>query len=169
MTLQKHLRVSDHYSGLHVLETDDLGRTWRGPTAVPELDWETEPASVGEGGGATIAVADVTDEKSRGRGMGLMGAAMGLGFIFGPGIGGYLSRFGHGVPFLAASALNLFTCVLAAVLLRESLGGRPPAAAGEIGAALPLSEMPGSSEVPAPEPPIFPRPSRALASPLLPT
>src|SRR5437867_6042618 len=45
---------------------------------------------------AMAYVADVTDEKSRGRGMGLMGAAMGLGFIFGPGIGGGLSRVGGG-------------------------------------------------------------------------
>src|SRR5262245_113938 len=56
---------------------------------------------------AMAYVADVTDEKSRGRGMGMMGAAMGLGFIFGPGIGGYLSRYGHVVPFVAAALLNL--------------------------------------------------------------
>ena len=117
---------------------------------------------------AMAYVADVTDEKSRGRGMGLMGAAMGLGFIFGQGIGGYLSSFGHAVPFLAASALNLLTCALAALLLRESLGRRPLAAAGETDTELPVSEGPVSSEVPAPEPPIFPRSSRALASPLLP-
>jgi len=117
---------------------------------------------------AMAYVADVTDEKSRGRGMGLMGAAMGLGFIFGPGIGGYLSRFGHGVPFLVASALNLVTCTLAALLLRESLGRRPRRTAGEAGEALGAPEGPLSSDVPAPEPPIFPRPSRALASPLLP-
>jgi hypothetical protein len=54
LSLQKHLRVSDHYSGLHVMESDDLGRTWRGPFAPPELDWVREP------GGATVAVADVT-------------------------------------------------------------------------------------------------------------
>ncbi len=113
---------------------------------------------------AMAYVADVTDEKARGRGMGLMGAAMGLGFIFGPGIGGYLSRFGHGVPFLAASGLNLFTCLLAALLLRESLGSRPRAGL----AAPPAAEGPVTSEMPAPEPPILPRSSRALASPLLP-
>jgi hypothetical protein len=42
MTLQKHLRVSDHYSGLHVMRTDDLGASWAGPVARPELDWRTE-------------------------------------------------------------------------------------------------------------------------------
>jgi multidrug resistance protein len=75
---------------------------------------------------AMAYVADVTDETSRGRGMGLMGAAMGLGFIFGPGIGGVLSRFGHHVPFLAAGGLSVLTGMLAAALLRESLGAAPP-------------------------------------------
>ena len=54
MTLQKHLHTSDHYSGLSVLRSDDLGRTWAGPDAVEELDWVREP------GGVDVAVADVT-------------------------------------------------------------------------------------------------------------
>ncbi len=116
---------------------------------------------------AMAYVADVTDEKSRGRGMGLMGAAMGLGFIFGPGIGGYLSQYGHQVPFLAASALNLLTCALAALLLRESLASRRLAAAGGAEAAPLPSDLPVSSDVPAPEPPILPQPWRSLAGPLL--
>jgi len=117
---------------------------------------------------AMAYVADVTDEKTRGRGMGLMGAAMGLGFIFGPGIGGHLSQFGYGVPFLVASALNLVTCVLAALLLPESLGARARGTAARDGAGLSAPEGPLSSDVPAPEPPIIPRTPRALASPLLP-
>jgi multidrug resistance protein len=71
---------------------------------------------------AMAYVADVTDERSRGKGMGLMGAAMGLGFIFGPGIGGFLApRYGHAAPFLVAGILNLLTCLSAAIFLRESL------------------------------------------------
>jgi len=54
MTLQKHLGASDHYSGLSVMRSDDLGRTWTGPDARQELDWVREP------GGINIAVADVT-------------------------------------------------------------------------------------------------------------
>ena len=71
---------------------------------------------------AMAYVADVTSEEQRGRAMGLMGAAMGLGFIFGPGLGGILSRYGHGAPFLFAGALSLLTCFLASLFLRESLG-----------------------------------------------
>lgn len=39
VTLMKHLAADDHYSGLYYLRTDDLGRTWTGPVAVPELGW----------------------------------------------------------------------------------------------------------------------------------
>src|SRR5262249_30628828 len=39
---------------------------------------------------AQAYVADVTDERSRAAGMGLMGTAMGLGFVFGPAVGGFL-------------------------------------------------------------------------------
>jgi len=117
---------------------------------------------------AMAYVADVTDESSRGRGMGLMGAAMGLGFIFGPGIGGSLSRFGHGVPFLAAAALNLLTCGLTALLLRESLGTQPRRTTDDGASAIRPADAPVSSEVPAPEPPVLPRPWKSLASPLLP-
>lgn len=54
MTLQKHLKVSDYYSGLNVMRTDDMGQTWTAPDPRPELDWRHED------GGVVIAVADVT-------------------------------------------------------------------------------------------------------------
>lgn len=54
MTLQKHLKVSDYYSGLYVMQSDDLGKTWTGPVEIPELRWAEEP------GGAVTAVCDVT-------------------------------------------------------------------------------------------------------------
>jgi hypothetical protein len=54
MTLQKHLQVSDYYSGLSVMQTDDLGSSWTSPDARPELDWGREPD------GTIVAVADVT-------------------------------------------------------------------------------------------------------------
>ena len=69
---------------------------------------------------AMAYVADVTDESSRGKGMGLMGAALGLGFIFGPGIGGLLARFGHDTPFLVSGTLSLVNCLMATIALRES-------------------------------------------------
>ncbi|MFN0196012.1 MAG: GDSL-type esterase/lipase family protein [Planctomycetaceae bacterium] len=54
LTLQKHLRVSDHYSGLYYMISDDGGKTWTKPVLPPELDWQKESEDV------TIAVCDVT-------------------------------------------------------------------------------------------------------------
>jgi len=72
-------------------------------------------------------VADITDEASRGKGMGLMGAAMGLGFILGPPVGGLLGHYGHDVPFLVAAGLTVLTFGFAFTFLRESLrpGSQP--------------------------------------------
>lgn len=71
---------------------------------------------------ATAAVADVTPGKERARGMGLVGAAFGMGFILGPAIGGYLSLFdlsshgviheGFGFAFTSFSAAALGVVVL---------------------------------------------------------
>ena len=54
ITLQKHLAADDHYSGLYQLRSDDLGKSWSGPTEIPELAWQAGP------NGETIAVCDVT-------------------------------------------------------------------------------------------------------------
>jgi MFS transporter, DHA1 family, tetracycline resistance protein len=72
-------------------------------------------------GVAQAYIADVTSLRERARGMGLIGAAFGLGFIFGPVIGGGLSHFGPSVPFFGAAALALVNGLLALVLLPESL------------------------------------------------
>ncbi len=54
LAIQKHLRVSDYYSGMWTMRSDDLGQTWTEPTEVPELAWVREPD------GVVVAVADVT-------------------------------------------------------------------------------------------------------------
>ena len=52
-TLQKHLGVSDHYSGVYFMRSDDGGTTWTPPTLPQELDSRKVD-------GETIAVCDVT-------------------------------------------------------------------------------------------------------------
>ena len=64
-------------------------------------------------------VADITTAEERGKGMGLMGAAMGLGFILGPAIGGIMGS--HNMPFFVAGGLSLLTFLFALTLLPESL------------------------------------------------
>ncbi|MBM3777599.1 MAG: TCR/Tet family MFS transporter [Acidimicrobiia bacterium] len=75
--------------------------------------------------GANVAtaqayMADVTTPENRARGMGLVGAAFGLGFILGPAIGGFLSQFGYSVPSYFAAALSLANFAAAWKVLPES-------------------------------------------------
>lgn len=81
--------------------------------------------------GATVStaqafIADTTTAENRAKGMGLVGAAFGLGFIFGPAIGGFLSRWGHAAPPLFASALSLANFAAAWFLLPESRPAHVP-------------------------------------------
>jgi DHA1 family tetracycline resistance protein-like MFS transporter len=76
------------------------------------------------GGNITVAqayIADVTDAQNRAKGMGLIGAAFGLGFILGPAIGGVLSRWGYAVPALAAAGLATLNLIGIIAFLPESL------------------------------------------------
>ena len=70
---------------------------------------------------AQAYIADVTSKKNRAKGMGLFGAAFGLGFIFGPAIAGVLSKYGVHVPFYFAAALSLANAIALYFVLPESL------------------------------------------------
>jgi MFS family permease len=70
---------------------------------------------------AQAYIADSTTIERRARGMGLIGAAFGLGFIFGPAIGGGLSPWGYGVPGFVAAGLSLAAATAAWFWLPESL------------------------------------------------
>jgi MFS transporter, DHA1 family, tetracycline resistance protein len=74
---------------------------------------------------AQAFIADTTTAQTRARGMGLIGAAFGLGFIFGPAIGGFLSHWGYAASAWFAGGLSLANFVAAVFLLPES---RPPEA-----------------------------------------
>lgn len=54
MTIQKHLKISDYYSGLHVMTRTGISSPWSGPDLPPELDWQRLT------NGVTVSVADVT-------------------------------------------------------------------------------------------------------------
>ena len=75
-------------------------------------------------GGANISaaqayIADVTPVHERAKGMGLIGAAFGLGFVFGPVIGGLLSTYGYAVPGFAAAGLSTIALILTYTVLPE--------------------------------------------------
>jgi MFS family permease len=68
---------------------------------------------------AQAYIADVTTPKDRAKGMGLLGAAFGLGFTFGPLVGGELVRFHLAAPGLVAAALSLTAAVYGLARLPE--------------------------------------------------
>ncbi|WP_333897213.1 MFS transporter [Brevundimonas aurantiaca] len=79
-------------------------------------------------------VADVTPPEQRAGRMGLIGAAFGLGFIVGPGLGGLLTqpqlgRLGYQLPIFLAAALAALAAIGVMVFLRESRAKADPAAA----------------------------------------
>ena len=70
---------------------------------------------------AQAVIADVTKPDERAKGMGLIGAAFGLGFILGPAIGGVANQyFGRQAPGFFAAGLSLAALVLAALALPET-------------------------------------------------
>ena len=70
---------------------------------------------------AQAYIADITTKENRAKGMGLFGAAFGIGFILGPAIAGILSKYGVHVPFYFAAALSLANAVALYFILPESL------------------------------------------------
>jgi len=76
-------------------------------------------------GGSSIAVAqayiaDVTTKETRSKGMGLIGSAFGLGFVFGPLIGGFLSKLGYMETGLGAASFSFISFIVTIILLPES-------------------------------------------------
>lgn len=76
-------------------------------------------------GTAQAYIADVTGPNERAKGMGLLGAAFGLGFVLGPAVGGVLAHFSYALPALVAAGLSAINWILAYFNLPESL---PPEA-----------------------------------------
>ena len=78
-------------------------------------------------GTAQALISDTTTPENRSKGMGLIGAAFGLGFIFGPAIGGALGQISPTAPSWAAGILALFNLLFAWMFLPETLkpGAKP--------------------------------------------
>jgi DHA1 family multidrug resistance protein-like MFS transporter len=70
---------------------------------------------------AMAFIADSTDEEHRGGGMGMIGAAMGVGMVLGPGLGGWLAGGSLHTPFFVAAGLSVLAMLAIWVFLPESL------------------------------------------------
>lgn len=89
----------------------------------PALSADLWPKNIGA---AFAYVADITTTENRAKGMGLIGAAFGLGFIVGPAIGGILAgpdaaTANYQLPAFAAAALSALSFLMALIMLKESL------------------------------------------------
>lgn len=70
---------------------------------------------------ATAYIADISTPENRSKNFGMIGAAFGLGFIIGPGLGGLLGELGPRVPFMAAAVLTFLNLIYGYFVLPESL------------------------------------------------
>jgi MFS transporter, DHA1 family, tetracycline resistance protein len=70
---------------------------------------------------ARAYVADITEPQDRARAYGILGAAFGLGFIFGPALSGMLAKFSITAPIWAAAALTVAATVMAWLWLPETV------------------------------------------------
>lgn len=72
-------------------------------------------------GVAQAYIADITEKSERSKGMGIIGAAFGLGFVFGPLIGGYLSHFSYATAGFGSAAFSFIAFLFAYFYLPESI------------------------------------------------
>ncbi|MFT3895199.1 MAG: MFS transporter [Anaerolineales bacterium] len=70
---------------------------------------------------AMAFISDSTDEHERGGGMGIVGAAMGVGMVLGPGIGGMMGGASLQAPFFLAAGLSFLSMILIWLFLPKSL------------------------------------------------
>ncbi|MDT5061864.1 MAG: transporter, family, tetracycline resistance protein [Acidobacteriota bacterium] len=76
---------------------------------------------------AQAYIADITTPENRAKGMGMIGAAFGLGFTLGPAIGGILSKWGISVPFIFAGCMAFANAILLYFTLPETITPDHPA------------------------------------------
>ncbi|RJF71438.1 MFS transporter [Deinococcus cavernae] len=92
---------------------------------------------------AQAMMADLTDQNNRAAAMGLIGAAFGLGVVFGPGIGALLSTISLTAPIYFSAGLGLATALVAYFVLPETRrGDHQPAQPGDRRALLGRGAIP---------------------------
>lgn len=69
---------------------------------------------------ASAVIADTTDLKNRAKGFGLMGAAFGFGFVFGPAISAFTLSYSIKLPFIIAGAVSLIAVLVTVMFLPET-------------------------------------------------
>jgi multidrug resistance protein len=121
-------RLSDKYGRRPLLLFSLVGSSLAlGMFAVAQAAWVIFLARALDGisgGNVSVAqavIADSTTGEERAKGMGVLGAAFGAGFLLGPALGGLLSPYGLSVPFWAAAIMSTVGTVLMWLFLPETL------------------------------------------------
>jgi MFS transporter, DHA1 family, multidrug resistance protein len=89
-------------------------------------------------------IGDSTAKDERGWGMGVLGAAVGLGTILGPGLGGLLASESLSLPFFIAGGMSFLALALVAALLPESLPPEARRKPDQKSKTLPIGELWGA-------------------------
>ena len=122
-------QLSDRIGRKPVLVVSTLGTAvgfflmgWAGPLWILFAARLLDGISGGNIGTAQAYIADISAPEERSKRMGIIGAAFGLGFIFGPAIGGLMAtHYGYGAPMLLAGGMAVANSVLIILILPESL------------------------------------------------
>jgi len=77
-------------------------------------------------------IADITPPEERAAQFGLAGAVGGVGFMFGPAVGGLLAHFGYAVPVFVAAAITVVIALISAFVLPETITAEKRAAKLEV-------------------------------------
>ncbi len=120
--------LSDHYGRRPILLFSLLGfgLDYIFLAFAPTISWLFVGRTISGITGASITtaaayMADISDETSRAKNFGMIGAAFGIGFIIGPLLGGLLGEIGPRIPFLVAAGLALINALYGYFILPESL------------------------------------------------
>ena len=142
-------RFSDRFGRRPVLLVSVLGAAlgffimgWAGSLWMLFLGRLIDGVSGADIGTAQAYMADLTPPAERSKSMGMIGAAIGLGFVFGPAIGGIAAGFDPAAPFFLAGGLALVNALLIWLRLPESLDRSVRRA----GAGRPLSALLGHAQ-----------------------
>lgn len=95
---------------------------------------------------AQAYISDHTTPENRAKSFGVIGVAFGIGFMFGPALGGWLGQYGMHLPFIVAAGLS--ACSILATYTMLPKEGKP-AAASDAGPAGPGGKRPGAFDVAA--------------------
>ncbi len=120
-------RLSDKYGRKPLLTLSILGTaisffmTAWAPTAVfLFIARALDGVTAGNISVASAVIADTTDAKNRAKGFGMIGAAFGFGFVFGPAISAFASSYSIQLPFIIAGSISLVAVLVTALFLPET-------------------------------------------------